>query len=537
MTTGKGFHRSIGTVSALTLLSRALGLLRDVLSARAFGLGTAWDVFSVAWTVPNLFRRLFGEGALGIAFIPVFTDYLANLSRREALHLWGVVTALTAVVLGALVLLGEGVILGLRAFGAWSPRGMLLLTLTAMMLPYAFFICLTALKGAALQGLRHFTAPALAPVVLNVCWAAAVWLWVPRVDAAQRVFAVAAAVLVGGFLQLALQLAAIRRMGVRLRPVWDLHHEGLRRIARLMAPMLLGLAVFQLNVLLDKAIALGLSSRPGEPGMLFIFGQAVPFPMREGAAAALYWADRLYALPVGVFGIAVATVIYPALATHAARGATEAMLADLRKGMRLVLFVGLPAGAGLMLLGRPIVSLFYGHGEFLARGGPENVLRVARILAVYAAAVWAYCANQVMVRGYYALGDTATPIRVGAAMVGVNLALNLTFIWFLAEAGLALATAIAAVARLAVLALILKRRLGNLGGKEVAASAAKSGTATLVMSAAVAALVTLVARPDPAAALGAKVIAVALPTAVGVVTYLAAAVLLRAREVRELLGR
>jgi len=537
MAAGKGFHRSIGLVALLTLVSRFLGLARDVLSAGVFGVGATWSAFSIAWTIPNLFRRLFGEGALSASFIPVFTDYLETKGRAEALRLWGVVTALLAVLLGVLLLIGEGVVLGLLALSGVSGSGALLLTLTAVMLPYAFFICLVALKGAVLQSLRHFAMPALAPVVLNVCWIVAVGVLVPRVGGgpSRQIFVLAVAILAAGVLQLAIQFPALKRLGASLKLAWDVHHEGVRRIVRLMAPMLLGLAIFQLNILLDKAIAWGLAAREGGPQALHIFGWTVALPMKEGAAAALYWADRLYEFPVGVFGIAVATVIYPTLSAHAARQAIPEMLADLRKAMRLVIFVGLPAGVGLILLRVPIVSLFYGRGAFLRN--PDNVARVAGILALYATAVWAYCANQVLVRGYYAMKDSKTPVKVGAAMVGLNLVLNLTLIWFLAEGGLALATAIAAVARLAVLALILRRRLGTFGGRELAASAATSAVGTLVMAAAVGGMMAVLRRTPVDAALGPKVIAVALPLAAGVFVYLAATWLLRAREVRELLGR
>ena len=530
-------HRSIGTVAGCTLLSRVLGLVRDILSAGAFGVGGTWSAFSVAWTVPNLFRRLFGEGALSAAFIPVFTDYLETKDRAEAWRLWGVVTALLATLLGLLLILGEAVLLVIWALGARSAAATLPLALTAVMLPYAFFICLTALKGAVLQSLRRFTVPALAPVILNVCWITAVALIVPRVGGGptRQIFVLAVAILAAGVLQLLIHFPALKRVGASLRLAWDLHHEGVKRILTLMGPMILGLAIFQLNVLLDKLIAYGLVARESNGGVLRLLGREIALPMQEGAAAALYWADRLYELPVGVFGIAVATVLYPALSAHAARGDTHLLLGDLRKGMRLVVFIGLPAGIGLILLGRPIVALFYGHGRFL--DNPDSVARVARILAFYATAVWAYCANQVLVRGYYALKDSKTPVKVGAAMVGLNLALNLTLIWFLAEAGLALATAIAAVARLIVLALILRRRLGRFGGRELAASGARAVLATVVMAAAVLGAMHALGAAAPDASVPAKVVHLGGPLVAGLIGYLVAAALLRCRELKELVGR
>lgn len=534
VTNGKGIHRSIGLVSVCTLLSRVLGLARDILSAQAFGVGVTWSAFSVAWRVPNLFRRLFGEGALSAAFIPVFTDYLETKDRAEAWRLWGAVTAILAVVLGVLLLIGEAVVLAIWLVGSRTPSSALVLALTAIMLPYAFFICLVALKSAVLQSLRHFAMPALAPVILNICWIAAVVAVVPRVGGgpARQVFAVALAVIVAGVLQLLVQFPVLRRLGASLRLTLDLHHEGVRRILRLMAPMVVGLAIFQLNVLLDSVIAWTFAARENGSAVLFLFGWTVAKPMQEGAAAALYWADRLYEFPVGVFGIAVATVVFPALSAHAARGQVAELLADLRKALRIVLFIALPASVGIILLRDPIIELFYGRGEFLKR--PDSVARVSRILAFYAGAIWVYCADQVLVRGYYAMKDAKTPVKVGACVVGLNLVLNLTFIWFLQEAGLALATAIAALVRLAVLILILRRRFGRLGGRELAASGLRSAAGTLVMAGAVVAAAALLGRPAADARLGAKAIALAVPLLAGVTAYLAAALVVGARELDEL---
>jgi putative peptidoglycan lipid II flippase len=573
MSAGKGWHRHVGTVSYWTLASRILGLVRDMLTARAFGVTSVMADFATAWTIPNLFRRLFGEGALTASFIPVFSEHLEMKGRGEAMRLWGAVTALLMLVLGGLLLLGEAAVLGALALLGPKASSATLLLLTAVMLPYSFLICLVALKGAVLQTLRHFTVPALTPVVLNLCWIAAlVWI-VPRMAGGveRQVFVVALTVVVAGALQLLLQFPALRRAGASLRLVFDLHHDGVKRIIRLMLPMMLGLAVFQLNVLIDRGIAWGFALRPNGPPSLDVFGRLVPMPMKEGAAAVLFYADRLFEFPIGVFGLAVATVVYPALSAHAARGALAEMLGDLRKALRTVLFIGLPASAGMMILRWRIVDLFYNYREFAAQ--PESLSRTALVLLFYSAAIWTYCADQVLVRGFYALKDSRTPVRVSVATVGLNLVLNLTFIWFLAEAGLALSTALCALVHLGALALILRRRVGRLGGREIARSVGRSLIATAAMSAAVLLVMAWVpmraaARPDappaavqpaPATAssqvvapapadrlparpfrprqLGPRIVALGLPLGAGLLVYFLAAAVLRCREMRELLGR
>ena len=297
-----------------------------------------------------------------------------------------------------------------------------------------------------------------------------------------------------------------------------------------MAPMVAGLAITQVNTLMDNLIAWGLSSVPGGPDRIAWLGNAVAYPMRQGASAAIYYGERLYQFPLGILGLAVATAIFPLLSRHAIRKQFDQLGADLTLGLRMVLMLSLPAGIGLMLLAEPITRLLFEHGQFDA----TDVARTARMITCYSMGVWAYCALPVLVRGYYALGDRTTPVRVGAAVVGINLVLNFTLIWPLAEAGLAVATSISAAVQVLVLTALFSRRKCKLNWPELAATLLRAGLATgLMVVAAWIALRYLSAGPSIAD----RLVRVLLPVAVSVVVYGVTYHLVGGRELNMLLGR
>jgi putative peptidoglycan lipid II flippase len=445
--------RGAGVISALTMLSRILGLVRDCASAALFGAGPVWDAFSFAFRIPNLFRRLFGEGALSAAFIPVFSETLELGRKEEAERLAGRVLGLLAALLIALLVVGEAVVL-VTFWCTGTGRWHLALLLTAVMLPYMLMICLTAVAGAVLNSLRHFAAPAAAPVILNICWIAAVLLIAPGVsdDGHTQIMVVAAAIVAAGVLQLALQCGALLRLGFQPRLALRPRDGDVRRIARGMLPVVLGMAAFQLNVLLDGVIAIALAGP--EAGATFgLGGTRIGYPMLVGANSVLYYAGRLMQLPLGVFGIAIATAVFPALSRHAARRDWEAFSAALRSGLGFVVFLGLPASVGLVLVCRPLVELIFERGAFTA----EMSARTANALAAYATGVWAYCALHVVARAFYSVQKPGTPAKVAASCVVLNLALNLSLVWYLGETGLACATAICAAVQTAVLMVLLSR--------------------------------------------------------------------------------
>jgi len=529
----RDYFRHTAVIGAFTALSRVLGLVRDVAFAAVFGHSGVADAFLFAWRVPNLFRRLFGEGALQSAVVPIFTEYLEVRERKDAWRLARVVTTAVAAVLLACLLLGEALVLIVPRVAEVGESWCLALALTAVLLPYMLFICLTALASAFLNSLRHFTAPALAPVVLNVCWIVALVVVAPLVTerVEERAFIVAVGILGAGVLQLLLQLIVLAKKGWQWRPTLDLKDEGLRRIGAVMAPVMIGMAAFQINVLLDGVIAISLAAPEGRETFQ-LFGSAIPYPMQVGANSVLYYANRLMQFPLAVFGIALATAIFPTLSAHAARKEWDGFSSAVGDGLGAVLFIGLPAGVGLIVLGRPAVELVYEHGRF----GADASARTAVVLAAYCFGLWAYCGQHVLTRSFYSLQDMRTPMKIAVWMVALNVVLNLVLIWPLAEAGLALATAICAALQCVLLYVVLRRRVTLTGHGRLVTTLIKTAAATACM-AAVCVAVLHALPPSPATdALGVKALRALVPMAAGAGAYFGAAALLRVPEMKLLVG-
>lgn len=522
--------RGIWATSLGTLASRALGLARDVVTAALLGLGQGgvMDALVVAFRLPNLSRRIFGEGALAASVLPVF----AAEHRRDPLAAWRLLSVLLALVaagLAAIVLVGEAIC----ALWWWlvGPGDSHLLGLSAVLMPYMVFVCLAAQVSAALQAMLRFRLPAFAPVLLNVCWLSAAWFIAPCFsgDAAAQAYVIAGAIVVSGVLQLAVQLPALSRAGFRFDFDWPLARPAVRQVGRAMLPVAFGLAVTQLNTFVDSLMAVVLSAKAGGPQTIAWLGNVVHYPMEQGAAAAIYYGERFYQLPVGVLGMAIATVIYPLLARHAARGDRARIGADLTLGLRLVWFTALPAGIGIVLVAEPVTRLLFERGAFTS----DDARRASAIIACYAGAAWAYCALPVLVRGYYALGNRATPARIGALAVAVNLTLNLALVWPLAERGLAISTAVAASVQAILLATVYSRAGSRLAWRELTVTLGKGAIATATMALAVISFRQLAAPADLARPQQAMQLLFAILT--GAAVYLAAARLLRMPELTLLL--
>ena len=509
------FEAHSRTFALMTIVSRISGLARDAVLGRIFGGGAIMSAFFFAFLIPNLFRRLFGEGALAAAFLPAYarlqqTDP-ATAGRLATLTLGGLIGAL-----GAVTLFGEGL---LWMIWHYAPHQHLAVRLMMIMLPYMPLVCVVAILGAISQVHGRFGPPSAAPIVLNIALIAAAVAF-GACDPDSHITAVAVAVLIAGVGQVMWMLWA-------LRPRRWLHLDcgtagsDMRRVLTQAGPMILGLGVLQLNTFLDGVIA----SYPVSIGPS-IFGR--PYPLDEGAMTFVSFAQRLYQFPLGVFGLAVATAIFPALARHA--GDDEAFAALLRRGLRLSLFVGLPASCGLVLVGRPLAAvIFEGHLFTAADSG-----RVAFVLLGYASAVWAYSLIHVLTRAFYAKGDSRRPVRVAVAMVGLNLALNVTLIWTpLKEAGLAWSTATCATLQAAVLLWLVRRHTRRvLGG--VLVSWLKTAVATGAMVASVLGVQAIGGRSGSwAASLADLLVAVG----VGVVIFSVVARMLAMEELRWVIGR
>ncbi len=528
---GGGFVRHAIVVSVFTLISRLTGLVRDAVLARAFGLSSVADAFFIGFLVPNLFRRLFGEGALTAAFIPHYTDLRRQdpaLARRFA-SLW---IAALLVALSAVTVVGELVLLTASTL-QWTDHASLAIRYTMVMLPYMPTICLVALIGAMLQVHGKFGPSAAAPVLLNVvmiaaCLAGGYVFGAGGHDAMRRTaMIVAVGVLVAGVVQLVWQLAALLR-SERLTLDFAGTRPAFVATLAMMGPMLVGLAVFQINSFLDSLIAFVLASREGGPTTFALLGRAVAYPMTGGAVAALQWAQRLYQFPLGVFGIAVATAIFPALAAAADR---DAFRGTLQQGLRLTMFIGLPASVGLILVRVPLCRVIYERGAFSL----DDALRVGTILAGYSAAVWAYSMTHVLTRAFYARKDARTPLRISVGMVGLNLALNLTLIWKLGAAGLAWSTAASSAVQVVLMLRAVQRHVDRPVDAAVWRSWARTAAMTLLMAAA---LVPVLWLYDPATlSRGGAVLQLAVMVALGAAVFAGGSWLLGAEELRYLRRR
>lgn len=458
--------RAAGVVSAATLISRILGYVRDMVVASMFGAGFVSDAFFVAFSIPNLLRRLFSEGSLSIGFVPVFTDYLNNQGADEANRLavssFRMLFLLLSLSCMAGVLSAPGIVRGL-AFG-WSAnpaKFLLCVRLTRLMIPYIVFVGLTALCMGVLNVLGHFAAPALAPVFLNVAMiSAAVGASFFTPDPIVVVQWLAVGVCFGGMLQLALQLPFLIHKKIFFWKTASLWHPGLAKIGRLMLPVLFGTAAYQINSVVIKFLA---SMLP------------------QGSVSCLYYADRLVQFPIGIFGMSAATAVLPALARHATLEQWNELKQTFAYAMRLVFFVTFPAMVGLIVLRKPIVLLLFQRGAF----DSQATQLTADALLYYGIGLWAVATVRIVLNTFYAFQQIWTPVRIGVLCVAANVLFSLVLMGPMQQNGLALALSLASVMNFILLVAALRRRLGALGWRPIALSAIRSLLCSLIMGAAV----------------------------------------------------
>ncbi len=515
--------KNLRLVSLCTLASRILGLMRDQAMGVLFGAGPVMDAFTVAFRLPNLARVLLGEGALTTAFLPVFVADMHERGRESAARLtWAVFLSLTAI-LCTLTLIAETVLFSVGWCVELSSQARLLLNLTEILLPYVVLICLAAQIGAVLNALGRFLWPALVPSVLNLVWLIALWKLVPLwSDEISRIHATAYFVVIGGGLQLLFPLPILYLSGFGYRADWRTAMDRVRTIATNMLPVVVGLSITQLNAVLDSFIAWGFTQPNGEGPFMPLPGSPM-YPLREGTATALYLGQRLYQFPLGVFGVALGTVLFPLLTSHAQRGATDKLRSDLSLGLRLVIAIGLPASVGLMLIANPLAILFFQYGKFDA----EAARQTGMMIASYGSGVWAYCGLLILQRGFYAIGDRLTPMYVGLVAMLCNVLLDLSLIWPLGGQGLALSTALVAASQCIVTAHLLQHKVGILQWREIGVTLVKTLAATGVMAVVCVAVRTgLEGQSVP----WGRMIRLAAPLGIAAVAFLATARMLKLSE-------
>lgn len=429
--------RATFTVSTLTLLSRLLGFVRDLVLAATFGATGATDAFFTAFRIPNFFRRLFAEGAFSQAFVPTLTDYKENRPselKRFIDHIAGsLALTLLSVTLVGILLAPQIILLFAPGFAGTENRLQLAVELLRLTSPYLFFISLTAFYGSLLNTSGHFAVPALTPILLNLFLIAAA-LWFSSY-AEPPIVALGWGVLLAGLSQLLFQIPPLvkRRLWPRLR--FGFFDPGVRQVLKLMVPALLGISITQINLLIGSILA---SLLPA------------------GSISWLYYADRLMELPVGVFGVALGTVILPELSKTWAASHRERFAAQLDWALKWLLLIGAPAALGLALLAKPILTTLFQYRAFTL----HDVAMTAQPLMAYAFGLLAFMAVKILVPAYSAQKDTKTPVKIGAVAVLVNIAVSLLLIGPLKHAGLALATSLAAWSNtLLLLAGLWRRRV------------------------------------------------------------------------------
>ena len=414
--------RSLATVSSFTVLSRVLGFIRDFFIARVFGAGLATDAFFVAFRIPNLLRRLFGEGAFSQAFVPILSEYRNKQSPEDTKTLVDCVATalfLALLVTAALGMAAAPVIVYLSAPGfAGDPEKFALTSLLLRItFPYILFISLVALAAGVLNTWSRFAVPAFTPVLLNVSFIAAAALFADRFD--PPVLALAWAVFVGGLLQLALQLPFLARLGMVPRWRLNFRHPGVRRVLGLMAPAVFGVSVSQVSLLINTIFASFLVT---------------------GSVSWLYYADRLMEFPAGVLGVALGTILLPSLSRHHAGGAAEDYSRLLDWGLRLTLLLALPAAAALAVLAIPLIATLFHYGRF----GAEDAWMTRQALVAYSVGLLGMILVKILAPGFYARQNVVTPVKIGVVTLAATQAMNFVFIVPLRHAGLALAIGLGA---------------------------------------------------------------------------------------------
>lgn len=524
----------------MTLLSRVGGLVRDVLIGRIFGDTGLASSFAAAFAIPNMFRRLFGEGALSAAFIPEYTracgPEAATVADRprpgepaDPDHPAGALASLTLLWLGlatgALTVLVEAALLVLLLVLPHDAERALSFRLIMVMLPFMPLICITAILAGMLQVHGRFAASASGPLVLNgfIIAVGGYCLFTGTVGDVRVAYALGVATVLSGATQ-AFWFARLLRPHVRWTRRTAPAKEPARRMLRRFVPVMLGLGTLQLNAFLDTLVAMW---------PIWIGGTmlGMAYPLDDGSNIILSLTARLYQFPLGVFGIAVATAAFPMLARHADDPALFA--ATLRRGLRLSLFIGLPASAGLILVREPITRVLFSGGK--SGFSEDGLARSALVLAGFAPGIWAYSLNHVFTRAFYAKGDTRTPMRISICMVALNLTLNLTLIWWLREAGLAWATTASSIVQCIILGALCREKLGAPGiDRPTAAAFARIALATAVMAAVVLAAQRIL---PTSGGWSAALLQLGISCAVGIGAYTAAAIALRGPEMGWLFKR
>ena len=534
--------RSAGLIGIATMASRLLGVVREIVLASLFGASAtpAMDAYNVAFRIPNLVRDLFAEGAMTAAFVPTFTRTLNSQGREAAWRLGNLVINALLVVTGVIVVLAivfaepitrviaSADIVGdvLRALGVAtraaapggfaSVKGKLELTtqLTRIMMPFLTTVAVAVAVMGMLNALHRFFLPALSPAMFNVATIVCAFALVPLMPSVglPPIAAIAIATVLGGIGQIAIQWPALRKEGFRYRPVLSFRDPGVREILRLMGPGTLGLAAVQINVLVNTSLA------TTEP---------------QGAVSWLQYAFRLMYLPIGLFGVSVATASLPDLSKHAADADRTAMRRTISSGLRLMLMLNVPATIGLIVLAQPIIELLLQYGRFTS----QDTAATAAALMFYSPGLVGYSAVKIASPSFYSLGDSKTPAMVSIVSILLNLVLNVMLVNVMGYRGLALGTAIAALFNAGMLLYLLHRRLGGIDGAQIGVAFGKILVASILMGVTSYFAAAWLNQLLPAPQWHWRAVRVSIAIGAGVIVLMASARMLAIAEFNDAMGR
>ena len=454
----RNITKAAGLMSVATFISRILGYAKDMILAVFFGATGLSDTFFVAFRIPNLLRELFAEGSMSSAVIPVLTEHQTKYGDEEAKRLVRIIFTSITIFVGLICVLGiiftPAIVTAIApGFLNMPDKFSLTVLLTRLMFPFLLFISLAAIVMGALNTRRIFFIPAVAPAMLNITIIAAVLLLAPGME--QPIIAVAIGVAIGGLVQFAFQLPSFFKNGYSLTPQYDFRHPGLKKISILILPATMGMAVAQINIFISTILASYLA---------------------EGSITYLYYSMRLIQFPIGIFGVAMGMAVLPTLSEHAVKGDFDSLRSDFSFALRLLFFMTIPAMAGLIALREPIVNMLFQRGKF----DYAATIGTSQALLFYSLGIWAMVGVRIVTVSFYSMQDTRTPVKVAVIALLTNIILSLIFLGPLQHSGLALANAIASSVNFTALFFMLRKKLGRVEGRKIAASFIKISTASAV---------------------------------------------------------
>jgi len=454
--------KSAGIIGSATLLSRILGFIRDCIIARLFGTSNPAQAFVIAFTIPNMLRDLVGEGAANAALVPVLSEYKIRHTKEEFWQLANIMLNVLLAVLMLITILGvifTPLIIRIIAPGFISQPEKFneTVTLARIMFPYILLIGLTAYAGGVLNSLKHFSMPALGPCVMNMAMIVIPLVFSRRMR--DSVLALAIAVLAGGILQLAIQVPALYKKGMKYKMEISFRHPAVKQIGRLLVPRALASSIYQLNIVVNRMCS----------SLTFIVG--------EGAPAALYYANRLFQFPLAIFGIALSQAALPTLSEQAQESSLVKFKHTLSFSLRLIFFISLPAAVGLGVLRVPITQILFQHGVFDA----YSTGITATAVLFYSFGLIFYAGNNVLNSSFYSLKDTSTPVKIAVAALLFNIVLNVSLMRPLKVGGLALSTTLSGALSFVLLMIFLRKKIGNIMAREILYDFLKIFAASAIM--------------------------------------------------------